>query len=156
MTFRPGARLDPSQVDDVRGQGGSLGGLGGLLGGRGVAVGGGGIGTLILLVVLYALGGNLGGSPAGLGGVTIGDPAASSNSALAQNCQTGADANARDDCRIVAYVNSVQDYWKAEFATQGPTYQPARTTFFTGQIDTGCGPASTAVGPFYCPTDGRV
>lgn len=150
MTFRSGAQLDPSQVDDARGRSGSLGGLGG----RGVALGGGGIGTLILLVVIYALGGNLGsGSTPGLGGITVGDPGGTSDPALAQNCRTGADANARDDCRIVGYVNTVQAYWSSQFAASGHSYTPARTTFFTGQINTGCGPASTDVGPFYCPAD---
>jgi predicted metalloprotease len=153
VTFRGGAQLDPSQVDDARGRsGGSLGGLGG----RGVAVGGGGIGTLILLVIIYALSGGLNGGSTGLGGTTIGDPAATSDPALAQNCQTGADANAKDDCRIVAYVNSIQAYWKDEFAATGRQYTLSKTTFFTGQIQTGCGTASTEVGPFYCPEDKRV
>ena len=154
MTFRPGAQLDPSQVDDARGRSGGLGGLGGIST-RGIAVGGGGLGTLILLVILV-LGSNLLSGSTGLGGVTVGDPGATSNPALAQECQTGADANAKEDCRIVAYVNSVQAYWTSQFATTGKRYAPARTTFFTGQLDTGCGTASTEVGPFYCPTDGRV
>jgi len=155
MTFRRGAQLDPSQVDDARGRsGGTAGGLGG----RSIALGGGGLGTLLLLVVLYALGGNLGGSTGvgGLGGITVGDPSGTSDPALAQNCRTGADANAREDCRIVAYVNSVQAYWTSEIAASGGTYQPSKTTFFTGQINTACGPASTEVGPFYCPGDKRV
>ena len=152
MTFRSGAQLDPSQIDDARGRSGGFGGLGG----RGIAVGGGGIGTLILLVVLYALGGNLGTSSPGLGGVTVGDPAATTDPALAQRCQTGADANANEDCRIVAYVNSVQKYWQTEFASAGKQYTQSKTTFFTGQLDTGCGTASTEVGPFYCPSDKRV
>src|SRR3954464_11773675 len=100
VTFRPGAQLDPSQIDDARGRSGSLGGFGG----RGIAVGGGGLGTIILLVVLFALGGNLPGGSTGLGGATVGDPAATSDPALAQHCQTGADANANEDCRVLAYV----------------------------------------------------
>jgi predicted metalloprotease len=152
VTFRSGAQLDPSQVDDARGRSGGFGGMGG----RGVVVGGGGIGTLLLLVLIYALGGNLSSAAPGLGGTTIGDPNATSDPALAQNCKTGADANAREDCRIVGYVNSVQQYWTGEFTAQGQSYVPARTTFFTGQIQTGCGTATTDVGPFYCPTDKRI
>ena len=152
MTFRSGAQLDPSQVDDARGRSGGLGGFGG----RGIAVGGGGIGTLILVVIIYALSGGLNGSSTGLGGITVGDPSGTSDPALAQNCQTGADANAKDDCRIVAYVNSIQAYWKGEFAAENKQYTLSKTTFFTGQIQTGCGTASTEVGPFYCPEDKRV
>jgi len=66
---------------------------------------------------------------------------------LSQECQTGADANARDDCRIIGYVNSVQAYWGQ--AVEG--YQLAPTTFFTEGVNTGCGYATSAVGPFYCP-----
>jgi uncharacterized protein len=149
VTFRDDAQLDPSQVDDARGRSGGIGG-------RGIALGGGGIGTLILLVLL-ALTGNLGGdATGGLGGITVGDPAGTSDPALAQNCKTGADANTRDDCRIVGYVNSVQAYWTSEFSAAGQRYVPALTTFYSGQTNTGCGAATSDVGPFYCPEDKHV
>jgi len=54
-----------------------------------------------------------------------------------QNCQTGADANQRADCRIVGVVNSVQDYWGTELPRRGVRYAPADTVFFTGQTDSG-------------------
>ncbi|MGH3131703.1 MAG: KPN_02809 family neutral zinc metallopeptidase, partial [Gaiellaceae bacterium] len=47
-------------------------------------------------------------------------------------------------------------YWTDEFARDGSRYELARTTFFDGQISTGCGAASSAVGPFYCPRDQHV
>ena len=50
----------------------------------------------------------------------------------------------------------MQAYWRAEFARRGRTYAPATTYFETGQWQTGCGPASTDVGPFYCPADKHV
>src|SRR5205823_7559690 len=56
------------------------------------------------------------------------------------------------DCRIVGVVNSVQDYWSHAL----PGYKPAQTVFFTGQTQTGCGPATSDVGPFYCPADDAV
>jgi uncharacterized protein len=147
MTFRPGASLDPSQVEDVRGS---------RVGGRGVAVGGAsGLGLVIL--VLYVL---LGGSPSDLGalsGQVIGDTGVGpASTVLANECKTGADANAREDCRIVGYVNSIQAYWTDEFARSGSRYEPALTRFFSGQISTGCGFASAASGPFYCPADKYV
>ncbi len=145
MTFRPGASLDPSQVEDVRGN---------RVGGRGVAIGGSGAIGLVILIA-YVL---LGGSPSDLGalsGQVIGDGSGvgPASTQLATDCRSGADANAREDCRIVGYINSVQAYWTEEFAASGSQYQPARTRFFTDQIDTGCGFASAASGPFYCPTD---
>jgi predicted metalloprotease len=151
MTFDPNARLDASQVEDVRGR---------RVGRAGVAVGGGGVG-LVLLVLFALLGG--GGSPSAddlsqlLGEAAGGGAAqAPSSTFLAVACTSGADANAREDCRILGYVNSVQAFWKDEFTRSGLTYVLAKTVFFSGQADTGCGLASTEVGPFYCPRDTRV
>ena len=148
MTFQPGASLDPSQVEDVRGR---------RVGGRGVAIGGGGGLGLIILIAYVLLGGNPG-DLGSLSGQIVGDggDVGPASTALANECRTGADANTREDCRIVGYINSVQAYWKGEFASAGSTYEPARTRFFTDQINTGCGFASAASGPFYCPSDRYV
>jgi hypothetical protein len=73
-----------------------------------------------------------------------------------QDCQTGADANKRDDCRIVGFVDSVQKYWTDEFTRRGDTYLPAKTVLFTDSIQGACGMAETAMGPFYCPEDQKV
>jgi predicted metalloprotease len=150
MSFRDDSQLDPSQVRDERGRGG-----GGFGGGR-IAVGGGGlgVGVIIVLLLLQALGG--GGGLGQLGGLQDQTPAGAAASGDLSHCVTGADANARQDCRIVAYVNSVQRFWTDEFARRGGTYVPAATYFESGQWETGCGPASTDVGPFYCPADKRV
>jgi uncharacterized protein len=144
MSFNPNAPLDPGQVTDVRGS---------RFGGRGLVIGGGGIGTVVLVVIYLLLGGN----PADLAtSVAPGAGSPSGGSTLQQECSTGADANKKEDCRIVGYVNSVQKFWKDEFARSGQQYQPANTVIFTGQASTGCGVASTAVGPFYCPQDEKV
>ncbi len=147
MAFDPNSRLDPSEVRDVRGSGFGIGG-------RGLAIGGGG-GLGVILLVVYLL---LGGNPADLGGASVGPGAVSypDNSNLSQECQTGADANQNEDCRIVGYVDSVQKYWSDEFARSGRHYQTAQTVLFTDQTDTGCGTATTDVGPFYCPADKSV
>jgi uncharacterized protein len=99
----------------------------------------------------------LGGNPADLGGTSV-VPGTSTqpSSTLQQECSTGADANQNEDCRIVGYVNSVQAYWKSEFAKSNRQYQPAETVFFTDQIQTGCGTATSDVGPFYCSADRYV
>jgi uncharacterized protein len=142
MTFDPNARLDPGQISDRRG----MGGRGGL------AIGGGGIG--LVLVLAYVL---LGGNPNDLGGVIqTGTAVGPESSALATDCQTGADANERDDCRILGYVNSVQVYWGSAFASSGETYEPVDTVLFSGATSSGCGTASAATGPFYCPPDQLV
>jgi predicted metalloprotease len=152
MTFNPNAQLDPSQVTDVRGS---------RLGGRGLAVGSGGLG-LLLLVVYTLLGGGSNGTPSAddlsnlLNQVVGAGDQGPDSTFLETTCQTGADANARQDCRIVGYVNSIQAYWTDEFAASGRTYELAPTVFFAGQTTTGCGPASTDVGPFYCPTDASI
>ena len=144
MPFRRGARLDTSQIDDRRGARG--------LGGRGIAVGGGGLG-LVVLILAALLGVPIGGSGAGpLSGLDDQTVTGGSPSAISEDCRTGADANARDDCRIVADVNSIQKFW----ASKVDGYTIAKTTFFTDGTQTGCGDATTEVGPFYCPADAHV
>jgi len=142
MTFRGGARLDPSQVEDQRGSGGG-GGLGGP-----VIVGGGGIGLVILIIALL-----LGVNPLSDYGGT--NPSIDGGPSV-QDCQTGADANKRDDCRIVGFVDSIQKYWTDEFARRGDTYLPAKTVLYTGATQGACGFAQAAMGPFYCPEDEKV
>ena len=143
MTFRGNAPLDPSQVEDQRGRGGAGGGLGGP-----VVVGGGGIGLIILIIALL-LGVNPLSDYSGTNPSIDGAPSV-------QDCQTGADANKRDDCRIVGFVDSIQKYWTDEFARRGDTYLPAKTVLFTDYTQGACGLAQTAMGPFYCPEDEKV
>ena len=117
---------------------------------RRVALGGGGAIGIILLLAYTLLGGN----PSDLG--TLLEPGAVTgpgSSALATDCKTGQDANERDDCRILGYVNSIQKYWTEEFAASGETYQPSDTVLFSGATSSGCGTATSATGPFYCPLD---
>jgi len=142
MTFNPNSRLDPGQITDRRG----MGGRGGL------AIGGGGIGLVLFLA--YVL---LGGNPSSLGPLL--EPGAVTgpgSSAIATDCKTGEDANQRDDCRILGYVNSIQAYWTGSFSAAGERYSPSNTVVFSGATTSGCGSASSATGPFYCPPDQLV
>ena len=148
MSFDPGSKLDSSQVLDRRG-----------VSGRTAAIGGGGlgiIGLIVALVVVFAGGGS--GTSAvdvlnqlsGLNGQQAGTSGTPGK--VASECRTGADAERTQDCRIVGYVNSIQAYW--EKTVRG--YRVVPTVFFTGHTQTGCGSASSQVGPFYCPADQRV
>jgi predicted metalloprotease len=142
MTFNPGSQLDPGQISDRRG-----------MGRGGVALGGGGAIGIVLLLAYTLLGGN----PNDLGPLLQpGAVTGPESSAIATDCKTGADANARDDCRILGFVNSIQKYWSDEFAASGEQYQPVDTVLFTGATSTGCGSATSASGPFYCPVDKLV
>ena len=149
MRFRRGARLDTGQVTDVRGR--RLGGGGGL------AVGGGGVGLGVLVVYLLITlltGGEGLGQLAPLEDQAVGQ--GDTPSEVSQECQTGADANERQDCRIVGVVNSVQAFWADTFTRSGERYPYTDTVFFTDQVQTGCGVATSQVGPFYCPRDQLV
>ncbi|MFD9220902.1 neutral zinc metallopeptidase [Streptomyces sp. NPDC060064] len=145
MQFDDDADLDTSEVQDVRGSR--------IPGGR-ATVGGGIVGVIALILgLLFGVG------PDQLG-LSSGDtdPAAtaSSQAQVNQACRRGSDANTREDCRIVAVVNSVQDYWRAEFPRRQGRYSDAQTVMFTGRVGTACGTATSAVGPFYCPGDRKV
>ncbi len=148
MRFRRRARLDPGQVTDVRGR---------RMGGRGLAVGGGGLGlgaiVVYLLITLLSGGGGLG-QLAPLEDQQVGQ--GDSPGVVSEECRTGADANERQDCRIVGVVNSVQEFWNGVFERSDEQYPYADTVFFTDQVQTACGAASSQVGPFYCPADQQV
>jgi uncharacterized protein len=136
VRFRRGAELDPSQVSDRRGMRGPVG----------IGVGGGVVGLIFLVVQLLAGGGGDGGLLLGSG------EGEGTNSDLAAECRTGADAEQREDCAIVAVINSVQEYWSGTIRS----YEPTPTVFFTQQTRTACGTATSSVGPFYCPPDRTV
>jgi predicted metalloprotease len=146
VQFDDDAQLDTSQVSDQRGMGGRL------------AVGGGGLGVVGLII--YFLISQLGGSDALPSGAGFGDVSpdqqVGSNS-IGERCRTGADANREADCRAVAFINSIQSFWGDAFQQSGRDYQEAQTTFFSDSVQTGgCGGASSAAGPFYCPADHEV
>ncbi|WP_104110670.1 neutral zinc metallopeptidase [Arthrobacter sp. N199823] len=146
MTFNEGARLDPSQAEDRRGRGSM--GRGGKMG---LGLGGG------IVVLIGAL---LGINPDLLNSI-LGDtgeqPAIeqSGGSAL-ENCQTGADANANLDCRILGTANALNSFWPGYLNEYGVKYSVPKTVIFTGSVDTACGAATSAVGPFYCPGDNNA
>ncbi|WP_406167301.1 neutral zinc metallopeptidase [Streptomyces sp. NBC_00996] len=145
MQFDDDADLDTSEVQDVRSSR--------IPGGR-ATIGGGIAGLIALIIGLF-----FGIGPDELGLSSGSDQPASASSSLAQvqqTCKKGSDANAREDCRMVAVVNSVQDYWTQEFDRRRGTYTRSPTVFFSSRVGTACGTATSAVGPFYCPGDRKV
>lgn len=139
MTFQGSGPLDS---DTVSGGGGGGGG------GTRIALGGGA--GLIITIVALLFGINPGDV---LGGGSTGAPVGtnSSQSAIDEhlaNC-TIESANTDDMCRIKATTISVDRVW----AEQMQGYTPPKTVIFSDSVNTGCGAATSATGPFYCPAD---
>jgi uncharacterized protein len=137
--FKRGTKLDTSQVGDRRGASG-FGPVAGI---------GGGAAIIIVLVGLL-LGADL--TPLTQSSSSSDVPEGS----LSENCRTGEDANGRQDCAIVGFVNSIQAYWAQAFAQAGRQYPIARTQLFSNSTQSGCGLASAQSGPFYCPVDQQI
>ena len=129
-------RRESENIEDERGSGG----------GRRIAVGGG-IGGVIL-VVAYLL---LGGDPQAL--IESQQP----QSQVSSNRQTDPNAPRDEASKFVAVVLAdTEDAWHAVFRQIGREYQEPKLVLFSNQTRSGCGFASTASGPFYCPEDRRV
>jgi predicted metalloprotease len=145
MKWRRGTST--GDVIDARGAGG------GRRGGAALPVGGGlGVLGVILFLAIQVLGGGSGAAfdvPPGFDDAT--------QAPNAQPIPPGQDPDA-DLKDFSTYVfNNVQGMWQRTFEAQGATYRRAKLYLYTGGVDThGCGSASSAVGPFYCPADGRV
>jgi len=134
MTFNEGMQIDTSNI--------SAGGRGP---GRGIAIGGG-LGGLVIVVIALLLGIDPSTVVPEQGQIGTGVEAPGYD---LSHCKTGADDNKYVECRVVATTNSVDGVWQQLL----PGYTPPHTTLFHGQVQTGCGPADTSVGPFYCPVD---
>lgn len=142
MTFNEGLQIDPNRASSGGGPG---------RGGK-IALGGG-AGGLILVVLALLLGGDPGsvlGQFTGAGGgeappATAGTP---------EHCRTGADANRYVDCRVVLTAQSLDAVWSEQLPAQANVrYQEPELVLFSGAVNTGCGNATSDVGPFYCPAD---
>ena len=145
-----------SNVEDRRGAGGAGrgfggGGFGGGLGGGGfgrgvrIPMSGGGLAILAIIVVitlfagdpLHLLGGGSGAGSHGLSGSA--DPAQAELADMSS-----------------AVLGSTEDVWHQLFAERGLQYVEPRLVLFDGEVDSACGFASAAVGPFYCPGDSML
>ena len=136
MTFNEGMQIDTSTTSSSGGGRGP---------GRGIAVGGGLGGLLIVVVALV-----LGVDPSSVVPQQQAGPQAAETPGFdLSQCRTGADANEIVQCRVVATGNSVDGVWQQLL----PGYTRPKVRIFSQSVDTRCGPATSDVGPFYCPVD---
>jgi predicted metalloprotease len=71
--------------------------------------------------------------------------------------RTSSTGEADQDIQFVqAILGDTEDTWDALFATEGSQYRRPLLEVFNGSTQSACGFASSAVGPFYCPGDGKV
>lgn len=126
-------RRESSNVEDRRGM-------------RGTAVVGGGIGTVVIaLVVLF-----LGGDPSDLlGAITGGETSQSQPYEETEQERELADF-------VAVVLADTEDVWSDVFTEEGMTYQDPTLVMYTGSVQSACGSASSAVGPFYCPGDEKL
>ena len=114
----------------------------GMSGGR-IAMGGG-IGTIVVVIIVWLLGGDpsqfFNGSPSG--------------SSTEQVSTTAAEDTMEQFVAVV--LKDTEAVWGKLFQHSNSTYRNPKLVLFRGQVESACGLASTASGPFYCPSDEKV
>jgi predicted metalloprotease len=144
-------KRDSDLVVDNRGRGrGGGGGLGGLPINLPMAAGGLSL-PIILIIVVVAL------VTGGGGGLGIDSPYGGFPAAPAADNNGEVFVPQDDTEELVAFViEDTQEVWATIFAQAGQQYRDAKLVLFEQQVQSGCGAASSATGPFYCPADERV
>jgi predicted metalloprotease len=117
----------------------------------GLKAGGGlGVAGLVIFLLITLIGG--GGS-----GFSVDNQFGGAVEAPDQSSIPAAQDPDRDLKDFSVYVfNNAQRSWEAAFRQQGHPYEHAKLVLYRAGVSTGCGDASSAVGPFYCPADRRV
>lgn len=101
------------------------------------------IGALVLGAVVYYL---MGGNPA--------EYVAQNTGSMQQ--QEASPANDDQKKFVSVVLADTEDVWNSIFKANGGTYQEPRLVLFNNMVESSCGRASSAVGPFYCPGDQQV
>lgn len=131
-------RRQSDNVEDVRGGGG--------MGGKVI---GGGIGTLVIAVIIYFLGGDPSQVLQQAGSVP---QQQTSNEPYQESAQ---EKEGREF--IATILAETEDVWNKQFPQQfGKNYEEPKLRIFSGETQSGCGGASSSMGPFYCPADNMV
>jgi predicted metalloprotease len=115
-----------------------------------ITAGGGVIGLVVLLVVTLLGGG--GGGGGGMGDILDQLP----GTVQSPDAGQGGQANQEEADFVNFLTEDVQAVWDDIFSQRGDQYTYAQLNLFTGQVNTACGNATSAVGPFYCPADSEV
>ncbi len=161
MRFNPKADISKGRVGDAGGSGGGRSGGPMRIPMPGGSKAGGGIGGILIIVLFVVLtqcvgggGGGTGIDPQTQGGAAQGMDQDSDRYA---NCKTGADAEKDEDCARMAVALSLEQFWATSLPKQGgAAFTPAQILTFSGGVNTGCGQATSQVGPFYCPADQQI
>lgn len=141
-------RQTSSNVNDQRGSGGMRMGSGMRMGG-GMKLGGGG---LIIALIIFLLTGD---PSAVLGpGLQVGP-----QTQIQQQQQRPAEASTLED-QLFTYagvaLKDIEDTWNTLLPQYGEKYEEPTLTIYSDYVDTGCGTASSGVGPFYCTIDHAI
>lgn len=147
---------ESQNVEDARGRGGFGGGLPGGFGRRPIQVplgrGRGGISGIIILVILFFVLRAFGIDPMQ---ILAGGPDTGGGGQITSD-ESGAQSNDEMKQFVSVVLAETEDVWNGIFQSQGLTYEEPTLTLFSGQIQSACGYASAASGPFYCPGDRKV
>ncbi|MBP1146655.1 MULTISPECIES: neutral zinc metallopeptidase [Pseudomonas] len=145
MLWKKGRRSD--NVVDAR-DGGSSGGGGGMrIGGKGLGLGG--------IVIIVAIGLLTGQDPMQILGQLTGQVTEQSAPPSAQT-REAPPANDQQAEFVRSILGDTEDTWRAVFAQNGREYKDPTLVLFSGQVNSACGRATSATGPFYCPADQQV
>jgi predicted metalloprotease len=137
--MRLGSLRESGNVEDRRG-----------IGRGGMAVGGG-LGTIAVVVLALLFGVD----PSQLLGGGEG-PAEGPAQATRPGGPQGQPQNDEGSRFVRQILGTTEDVWGDIFRRNGSTYREPKLQLFTGQVQTACGAAGAAVGPFYCPGDEKV
>jgi len=158
VDFDESDHANTGQIEDRRGAGG--GGFGGLRGGP-IAIGTGGLGVVgvIITLLLTFLGKGAGGIPGfdpnSVSNIDSTGAASTPASEISTSC-SGVTASS-DNATFIACANTnIQSFWTDLFTKSGQQYTETKLVLFTQGTQSGCGQASAATGPFYCPADQKV